>query len=91
MIRFTGGLCACAVLAAAFASTATPAHAISAELAKKCRELAIKAHPPAPVGTPYAAAERQYYLDCIAKGGKVEEKSTPLAEMIFWQFAHPRK
>jgi hypothetical protein len=76
MIRVATSLCACAMLAAAFASTATPARAISAELAKKCREMAIKAHPPAPVGTPYAAAERQYYLDCVAKGGKVEEKST---------------
>jgi len=76
MTNATTTICAGAVLAAAFASTATPAHAISAELAKKCRELAIKAHPPAPVGTPYAAAERQYYLDCIAKNGKVEEKGT---------------
>lgn len=76
MTNATRAICACAVLAAALASTATPARAISAELAKKCRELAIKAHPPAPVGTPYAAAERQYYLDCIAKDGKVEEKST---------------
>ena len=29
----------------------SPAAAISADLAKKCRDMAIKAHPPATVGT----------------------------------------
>ena len=51
------------------------ASAISAELAKKCRALAIKAHPPAKPGTKAAGtakAERDYYEACLAKGGKME-------------------
>jgi hypothetical protein len=53
------------------ANTAGP---ISAELAKKCRELAIKAHPTERAGTtPYAQAQRQYFQDCIAKGGNMPE------------------
>jgi len=43
---------------------------ISAELAKKCRALAIKAHPNKPAGRAYAQAQRDYFQDCIAKGGK---------------------
>ena len=40
-------------------SLASPAVAISAESAKKCRDMAIKAHPPEPPGTTaYAQAER---------------------------------
>jgi len=47
----------------------------SAELAKKCRELAVKAHPPATAGskTGTAAAEREYFLACVRKGGKTDE------------------
>ena len=59
-----------AVLAAALlAMSYLPAGAISAELAKKCRDEAIKAHPPQPAGTlPYAEAEREVFRDCVAKG-----------------------
>jgi len=50
--------------------TALPAHAITVELAKKCREMAIKAHPQSPPGTsPYAEAEREFYHECISKNG----------------------
>jgi hypothetical protein len=74
MIEVARSVWACAVLAAAFASTSTPAGAVSAELAKKCREMAVKAHPPQPAGTtPYAAAQREYFRECIAKGGKMEQ------------------
>ncbi len=53
-----------------------PASAITAELAKKCRELAIKAHPTPTAGSktnPFsgsgaAKAQRDYYNACIAKG-----------------------
>jgi hypothetical protein len=49
---------------------------VSAELAKKCREMAVKAHPPQPAGTsPYAAAQRDYFRECVAKGGNMEEKN----------------
>lgn len=53
------------------ASFATPASAISADLAIKCREMAIKAHPPTVPGAKKgsAAAQRVYYQSCIANGG----------------------
>jgi hypothetical protein len=55
-------------------SAASPAAAISVELAKKCRGMAIKAHPPAQAGTsPYAAAERDFFRDCVAKNGDMPE------------------
>jgi hypothetical protein len=49
---------------------------ISAELAKKCRALAIKAHPTKPVGSKngaYAQAQRNYFQDCVAKGGNMPD------------------
>lgn len=55
-------------------ATASPAMAISADLAKKCRELAVKSHPPAPAGTaPYAQAERDFFRDCISKGDDAKD------------------
>ena len=52
--------------------TAPPA--IGAELAKKCRALAIKAHPTQPAGARSGneQAQRRYFQDCIAKGGNVQ-------------------
>jgi hypothetical protein len=64
---------------AARAETVPPARSdtagsISAELAKKCRALAIKAHPTERAGTsPYAQAQRDYFQNCVAKGGNVPE------------------
>src|SRR5438876_10894135 len=60
---------------AVLAETAPPdrsktAGPISAELAKKCRALTIKAHPTKPAGSKngaYAQAQRDYFQDCIAK------------------------
>jgi hypothetical protein len=51
-----------------------PPKPVSAELAKKCRALAIKAHPTQPSGSRYgsAQAQRDYYQQCIAKDGNVE-------------------
>jgi hypothetical protein len=47
---------------------------ISAELAKKCRALAIQAHPTQQPGSRYGSgqAQREYYRECIAKDGKME-------------------
>jgi hypothetical protein len=61
-------------LNAAFA--AQPQHAPSAALAKKCRELAVKAHPPATAGskTGTAAAERAYFTTCIKTGGEMDKE-----------------
>jgi len=55
-----------------------PAMAITADLANKCRQLAIKAHPPQPIGakTGTAGAERKYYGDCIANGGSAPDEKT---------------
>jgi len=51
---------------------ALPAAAISTDLAKKCRDMAIKAHPPEPAGTKgYAQAERDFYAVCISKNGEM--------------------
>ena len=50
-----------------------PADAITAELAKTCREKALKAYPRLPPGTKNgnAKAQQDYYRDCIAKEGNV--------------------
>ena len=64
---------------AVIAETAPPdrskaAGPISAELAKKCRELSIKTHPTRPAGSrAYAQAQRDYFQDCIAKGGNMPD------------------
>lgn len=58
----------------AASGAARPAWAISADLAKKCRALAIKAHPykiPGVKGPGTAQAERVFFADCVAKGGNV--------------------
>jgi hypothetical protein len=49
-----------------------PASAISADLAKKCRDLAFKSHPyklPGEKGPGSAVAERAYFTECVAKNG----------------------
>jgi hypothetical protein len=62
------------LIACILPSTGGPAPAVTAELAKKCRSLALKAQPfrraGAAKGT--AQAERDYYRDCIAKEGKMD-------------------
>jgi hypothetical protein len=51
-----------------------PSLALSAELAKKCEGMAIKAHPPKPAGTgAYAQAEREYFRKCIANKGNMDD------------------
>jgi hypothetical protein len=61
------------LLAAALFGSSGPANAITAEVAKKCRELAIQAHPPQPAGTiPYAEAERAYFKECVNSTGSLE-------------------
>jgi hypothetical protein len=59
----------------AYLSMAQPASAISVELAKKCRAMAIKAHPTQKAGTKQTGiekAQRDYFRECIAKDGKME-------------------
>jgi hypothetical protein len=59
----------------AVATASHPAFAISVDLAKKCRDMAIKAHPFDIAGTKAgsAAAERSYFNECVAKGGNMPE------------------
>jgi hypothetical protein len=54
---------------------ASPAAALSAELAKKCRDMAIKSHPPPypPGNRPYAQAENEFFRLCISKNGQMSE------------------
>ena len=49
-------------------------YAISVDLAKKCREMAVKAHPPMPAGSRsgYAAAERNFFRKCVAQNGNMD-------------------
>src|ERR1700722_5412538 len=50
-----------------------PAMAISVEVAKKCRDMAIRAHPYTLPGfkSGNAEVERSYFKDCVAKGGNM--------------------
>lgn len=54
-----------------------PASAITADLAKKCRKLALEAHPPAKVGSKKgnSALVRQFYRACVANGGSPPNES----------------
>ena len=54
------------------------AGAITAELAKKCRAMALKAHPfqmAGEKGPGSAAAERDYFNQCVARGGNMPDES----------------
>jgi hypothetical protein len=63
------------LLAATLIGSNGPAGAITAEVAKKCRELAIQAHPPQPAGTiPYSEEERAYFKECVNSTGSLESE-----------------
>ena len=55
------------------------ASAPTAELAKKCREMMIKAYPPLPSGSRNGNAQqqREYFRTCVAQSGKMESVVTP--------------
>lgn len=59
-------------------SIATPASAISVDLAKNCRDMAIKAHPPTVPGAKKgsAEAERTSYQSCIKNNGNGSNDDT---------------
>lgn len=61
---------------AAYLPMTDPSSAISADLANKCRAMAIKAHPTPSAGSKASGAEkaqRDYFQACIAKGGKMDD------------------
>ena len=76
MAKFAKNFSTLIVLAlTAYLPMVRPASAISADLAKKCRLMAIKAHPtPTPGSKPTGAekAQRDYFRECVAKDGKME-------------------
>jgi hypothetical protein len=80
MIRRTKVIAVLAVSLATFMGAAEkPAHAITVELAKKCRALAIQAHPykmPGEKGPGTATAQRDYFSQCVARGGNMPEENT---------------
>ena len=73
MVRYRNNIGMAVVLAGALVgATVGPAGAISADLARKCRDMEIRAHPPQPAGTKaYAEAERLYYRACVTNGGSM--------------------
>jgi hypothetical protein len=60
-------------------SAASPAAAITADLAKKCRDMAVKAHPPPnpPGNRAYAQAERDFFRECVSKNGEMQSTAPP--------------
>ena len=60
----------------AFLSMQAPAEAITVELAKKCRAMALKEHPTPRVGTKTGAhkVQTEYFRSCVAKDGKMDEQ-----------------
>lgn len=63
---------------AAYLPTTNPSSVISADLAKKCRAMAVKAHPSPIAGSKASGAElaeRDYLQTCVAKGGKMDDNS----------------
>jgi hypothetical protein len=63
----TGAVCAMPMIQSA--------SAITADVARKCREVAIKAHPPTTAGSKAGAAqaEREAFRACVAQGGNVKD------------------
>jgi hypothetical protein len=61
---------------AALLGTRNPAEALTAELAKKCRQMAVTAHPSARPGTRTGAqkAQNEYYQECVKNDGNMDHK-----------------
>ncbi len=76
--KIFGALFALAVLSGAQA----PAEALTAELAKKCRAMAVQAHPTQRPGTKTGSqkAQNEYYRECVAKDGKMDDKPKTMTE-----------
>jgi hypothetical protein len=65
-----------ALALAAYLPMTYPSSAISADLAKKCRAMAVKAHPSPLAGNKANGAEkaqRDYFQACVAKGGEMDK------------------
>jgi hypothetical protein len=78
----SGAIMPTAVMLAALiglTATAEPAAAITVELANKCRQMAIKSHPPPtpPGNQAYAAAERSVFQECVKNNGEMKNDRSP--------------
>jgi hypothetical protein len=60
-------------------TTVGPGTAITVELAKKCRQMAINSHPPPipPGNKAYAVAERSFFQECVKKNGDMTDGGSP--------------
>ena len=69
------GAVSIALAEAVILALASPGAAISADLAKKCRDMAIHAHPPPipPGNKAYAQAEREFFSECISRNGQMPD------------------
>jgi len=67
------------VLAAGMAAAGAPVRAeISADLAKKCSAMMVKAHPTQEFGASGTAAlQRDYFRQCINRQGKMDDRPEP--------------
>src|SRR5258708_20090280 len=62
------------VCAAAMAVATSAQAQITADVARQCRAMMLKAHPTMMYGrTGSAAAQRDYYQDCIKRQGKMDD------------------
>jgi hypothetical protein len=88
ILRRLGGLTL--IIACALPASMKPAPALTAEVAKKCRSLALKAQPYRRAGTAQGTAEaqRDYYRECIAKEGKMDAADQPPPDTIAPDAAH---
>jgi hypothetical protein len=68
----------CAIVLAVILSISAPASAITVDLANKCRQMALKAHPPKLPGTKAgtAQAERDFFRACISNNGAMPDSGT---------------
>jgi hypothetical protein len=67
-----------ATVAAAMLGAAPAQAAISASLAKQCREMMVKAYPlTAWAIAPSAENQRAYFQECISRQGKMDRGSEP--------------
>lgn len=76
MKTITTGFVAAMLLGLAVASSvSTPALALSADLAIKCRQMAIERYPPTRPGVKRGTAEeeRNFYRDCVANKGSMPD------------------
>ena len=84
LANLKSGSALAALVCIAVGSIAGSASAVTAEVAKKCEALTIKAYPPRVPGNPAAGSakgtgpvERSYFRKCVANGGNMKDQAPP--------------